>query len=47
MKKKMAIEKKAEWAKCIAALEKYAAKKKLRYVHKIEIKNFDFGEVFT
>ena len=47
MKKKMAIEKKAKWAKCIAALEKHAAKKKLRYVHKIEIKNFDFGEVFT
>ena len=36
---------KKEWAKCIAALEKHVAKKKLRYAHKIEIKNFDFGEV--
>ena len=45
MKKKMEFEKKAKWAKCIAALEKHAAKKKLRYVHKIELKKFDFGEI--
>jgi hypothetical protein len=44
MKKKMAIEKKAKWAKCIAALEKHAAKKKLRYAYKIELKNFEMEE---
>jgi len=35
----------AKWKKGIAALEKHAAKKKLRYVHMIELKKFDFGEI--
>jgi len=31
------------WAKYIATLEKHAAKKKRRYAHKIELKNFDLA----
>jgi len=38
---------KAEWNKGIAALEKHTAKKKRRYAHKIELKNFDLGAYFT
>ncbi len=37
----------AKWKKGIAALEKHAAKKKLRHAHKIELKNFDLGAYFT
>ena len=36
---------KVEWTKGIDTLEKHVAKKKRRYAHKIEIKNFDFGEI--
>ena len=35
------------WAKYIATLEKHVAKKKLRYSHKGELKNFEFDEVFS
>ena len=35
------------WAKYIATLEKHVAKKKLRYSHKVELKNFEFDEVFS
>ena len=45
MKKTTAIEKKTKWAKCIIALEKHVAKKKLRDAHKLELKKFDFGEI--
>ena len=38
---------KHKWAKVIAAVEKHVAKKTLRYVHKVELKNFEFDEVFT
>ena len=38
---------KHKWAKYIATLEKHAAKKKLRYTLKIELKNFEFDEVFS
>ena len=38
---------KHKWAKVIATVEKHAAKKTLRYVHKVELKNFEFDEVFT
>ena len=37
----------AKWKKGIAGLEKHAAKKKRRYAHKIELKNFDLGAYFT
>ena len=38
---------KHKWAKVIATVEKHVAKKTLRYVHKVELKNFEFDEVFT
>ena len=38
---------KHKWAKVIAAVEKHTAKKTLRHVHKVELKNFEFDEVFT
>ena len=37
----------AKWKKGIAGLEKHAAKKKRRYAHKIELKNFDLAAYFT
>ena len=38
---------KHKWAKVIAAVEKHTAKKTLRHAHKVELKNFEFDEVFT
>ena len=38
---------KHKWAKVIATVENHVAKKTLRYVHKVELKNFEFDEVFT
>ena len=38
---------KHKWAKVIAAVEKHTAKKTLRHTHKVELKNFEFDEVFT
>ena len=38
---------KYEWGKYISTFEKHVAKKKLRYTHKIELKNFDLDAFFT
>ena len=35
------------WGKYISTFEKHVAKKKLRYTHKIELKNFDLDAFFT
>ena len=35
------------WAKGIATVEKHAAKKTLRHMHKIELKKFELDELFA
>ena len=38
---------KHKWAKVIATVEKHAAKKTLRHMHKIELKKFELDELFA
>ena len=38
---------KHKWAKVIATVEKHAAKKPLRHMHKIELKKFELDEFFA